>query len=78
MQQSFNTVISDTSCFILLEKIGELSLLDQVFELVYTTPVIADEFGKPLPDWIVIRKPANENYQQLLELEIDKGEALTS
>jgi predicted nucleic acid-binding protein len=75
MQQSFKTVIADTSCFILLDKIEELSLLYEVFELVYTTPVIADEFGKPLPDWIIIMKPANENYQQLLELEVDKGEA---
>ena len=51
MQQSFNTVIADTSCFILLDKIGELSLLHQIFNQILTTPTIANEFGKALPEW---------------------------
>jgi predicted nucleic acid-binding protein len=75
MQQSFKTVIADTSCFILLDKIREFSILFQLFNQIYTTPTIAHEFGKPLPPWIIITKPVNDNYQQLLELEVDKGEA---
>jgi predicted nucleic acid-binding protein len=75
MLQSFKIVIADTSCFILLDKIGEISILNLVFDQIHTTPVIAEEFGKPLPPWIIITRPFNDNYQQLLELEVDKGEA---
>ena len=75
MPQSFKIVIADTSCFILLDKIGEISILNLVFDQIHTTPVIAEEFGKPLPPWIIITRPFNDNYQQLLELEVDKGEA---
>jgi predicted nucleic acid-binding protein len=33
------------------------------------------EFGSNLPDWIKIKSPADYQKQQLLELQIDKGEA---
>ncbi|MBA9077044.1 MULTISPECIES: DUF3368 domain-containing protein [Rufibacter] len=68
-------VIADTSCFILLDKIGELPLLKALFREVVTTTVIATEFGSPLPDWISIEEVTNIRYQKLLELEVDKGEA---
>jgi len=61
--------------FYLLDKIGELPVLQKVFNQIYTTPAISYEYGKTLPDWIIVLKPANENYQQFLELKIDKGEA---
>lgn len=32
------TIISDTSCLILLEKIGELDLLHHLFGIIITTP----------------------------------------
>ncbi len=48
------TIISDTSCLILLEKIGELSLLHTVFGEIITTQLVADEFGEALPHWITI------------------------
>lgn len=51
------TVIADTSCFIVLEKINELSLLNKIYREVITTPEIATEFNKPLPDWISIIEP---------------------
>ena len=38
------TIISDTSCFIILSKIGELELLQQLFGNVVTTP---DDWHKP-------------------------------
>jgi len=36
---------------------------------------VAIEFGEPLPGWIEIKEAANTHYQQILELQIDKGEA---
>lgn len=49
------TIISDTSCLILLEKIGALNLLQKLFGKIVTTQIVADEFGKHLPDWIRVQ-----------------------
>ncbi len=69
------TIIADTSCFIILTNIGELQLLQQVYGTVVTTPEIAAEFGFDLPDWIVVEAVQDTLRQQLLELQVDKGEA---
>ncbi len=69
------TIISDTSCLILLEKIGELDLLHEVFGEIFITQEIADEYGSTLPNWISIQNPTNKKYQEILEASIDKGEA---
>lgn len=49
------TIVSDTSCLMLLDKIGELYLLQNLFGEVITTQTVADEFGNALPDWISIQ-----------------------
>jgi predicted nucleic acid-binding protein len=69
------TIISDTSCLILLDKIEELSLLEKLFEQVITTQIVADEFGKPLPEWMLIENPKDKINQIILEATLDKGEA---
>ena len=69
------TIISDTSCLIVLTNIGELDLLRKVYGTIVTTVDIAIEFGEPLPDWIIIEKVADKYRQQLLEMQIDKGES---
>lgn len=68
-------IISDTSCFIILTNIGELNLLHKVYEHIITTPDIAAEYGEDLPDWITIEKVTDKLKQQLLEMQIDKGES---
>ena len=69
------TIISDTSCFIVLTNIGELYLLHKVYGSIVTTIDIAIEFGEPLPDWEIIEKVTDKYRQQLLEMQIDKGES---
>jgi predicted nucleic acid-binding protein len=69
------TIISDTSCFILLSKINELDLLHKVYGEIVTTTEIADEFGDPLPDWVEITSVKDKSRQQLLEMQLDKGES---
>jgi predicted nucleic acid-binding protein len=69
------TIISDTSCLILLDKIGELSILNKLFGVITTTSEVAIEFGQPLPSWFEIREPADKNYQAIIEASVDKGEA---
>ncbi len=69
------TIISDTSCLILLHKIGELNLLHRLFGIVSITPEISEEYLFPLPDWISVESPTNKTYQRILEASLDKGES---
>ena len=68
-------VISDTSSLILFDKIGELELLTKVYDLIITTPQIALEYGKSLPEWIHIVDIKDKKYQVFLETQVDWGEA---
>ncbi len=75
MQGGFNIIIADTSCFILLDKINEMHILQQVFQNITTTEEIAAEYGKSLPSWIEVKAVVNKEYEMLLQLEVDNGEA---
>ncbi len=68
-------IIADTSCFIILSKINELELLYQVYGDILTTVDVANEFGENLPEWIEIIEVKDKMRQQLLEMQIDKGES---
>lgn len=68
-------IISDTSCLIILTKIGELDLLHQLYKMVTITQDILLEYGENLPDWIEVQQVKDNYRQQLLEMQIDKGEA---
>lgn len=68
-------IIADASCLILLENIGELSLLQKLYNQILITKIIASEFGLLLPDWIVVQNPINVSQQQLFEQSVDRGEA---
>lgn len=70
-----NTIISDTSCLIILTNISELDLLEKVYGEIITTQDVANEFGNALPLWIKIQSPTNLVVQQALELQLDKGES---
>jgi len=68
-------IICDTSCLILFDKIGELKLLEKLFNKIFITQEIAEEFQKELPDWFQIKTPSNKTYQKILEASLDSGEA---
>lgn len=68
-------IISDTSCLIILDKIGELHLLQKLFGKVITTQIVADEFGSRLPHWISIQNPNDIKTQLVLNATLDPGEA---
>ncbi|MDR1584632.1 MAG: DUF3368 domain-containing protein [Prevotellaceae bacterium] len=68
-------IISDTSCLIVLSKTGQLDLLHQLFGSVVTVPEVAEEFGENLPDWIEIVAVKDTYKHQILETQVDKGEA---
>lgn len=73
MRTEYKIVIADTTCFILLDKIGELTLLKALFGQVITTTVIAQEFGTPLPKWVIVHDVKDTHFQN--SLDIDAGEA---
>jgi len=75
MPPNSNIIISDTSCLILFNKIGELQLLKEISGEVFITNTVKEEFGKELPTWIKIKDPDDGRYQKLVEMELDKGEA---
>jgi len=68
-------VIADTSCLIALTNIEAIDILKELYQEVYITEEILNEFGEAVPDWIKIEKVKNEKYKKLLEQLLDSGEA---
>lgn len=68
-------IVSDTTCLIVLSKIGILDLLQTLFSTVTITPEIQKEYGQPLPNWIVVESAVNNHELAILRLMLDEGEA---
>ena len=68
-------IVSDTSCLILLDKLGRIGLLKSLYGNITVTKIVADEFGKVLPEFVNTENPENKNYQRILESFLDQGEA---
>lgn len=68
-------IIADTSCLIILSKIGELAILRKLYGEILITKTIQKEFGKKLPKWINIAGIHDIERQKILELQVDEGEA---
>ena len=75
MQEMPKAIIADTSCFIALDNIGELALLQKIYGQVITTPEVQNEFGKQLHHWVKLQSPEDITKQRILEINLDKGEA---
>ena len=68
-------IIADASCLILLEKIGALELLPQLFGCITVTDIVAAEYGIPLPQWVAIEAVHDAQRLRLLTMTLDRGEA---
>ena len=68
-------IISDTTCLIILNKIGALDLLQVLFSKVTVTPEVQQEYSDPLPDWITVEAVTNIQQFSILKLMLDAGEA---
>jgi len=68
-------VITDASCFITLDKINGMHLLHSLYEQVITTPEIAAEYGKRLPDWVNVKAVQNRDLLYNYAETVDIGEA---
>ena len=45
-------IISNTSCLIVLDNINALDILHKLYQNIYLTEEVAQEFGKPLKNWM--------------------------
>jgi predicted nucleic acid-binding protein len=77
MPEKPEIVISDTSCFIILEKVGELDLLQKVYSEIFTTKEVAKEFGEQLPEWVKIQNVEIKGLEKVILADLDDGEAST-
>ncbi len=79
-------IISDTSCISALLRVGQLNLLESIFEEIIIPQKVMDElfqlknFGidiSPLQnaDWVTIKNPNNNALLNRLLIQLDEGEA---
>lgn len=68
-------IIPDTSCLIFLDKIGELNILQELYNRTIVTNEVAEEYILPLRNWIEIETVKEKHHQKVLEQLVDKGEA---
>lgn len=68
-------IIADTSCLILLDKIGQLEILHQVYGEVFITPAVLKEYGQPAPGWVKVKSPVNDSTTNTIAQLLNLGEA---
>jgi len=68
-------VIADANCLISLHNVGELELLRDTFDNVFTTETIANEFKNPLPDWIKVLQNMEPIVHSYFGIDLDAVEA---
>jgi predicted nucleic acid-binding protein len=70
-------IISNTSCLIILDNINALTILEKLYQNIYITEEVAQEYGKPLENWMTVMTVNDKNYLRILNTSVDLGEAST-
>lgn len=68
------TVVSDSTCLIGLERVGELNILPALFDSVMIPPEVKGEFGGKL-NCLKVENLTNNSLVAALEMVVDTGEA---
>jgi predicted nucleic acid-binding protein len=68
-------IISDTSCLLALRDAERLHLLEDLFGTVRVTSVVVKEYRSPLPAWVIVSDPDNEDRVARFSSIVDPGEA---
>lgn len=66
--------VTNSTCLIGLERIGQLDLLSRVFSTVYAPPMVATEIKTPL-SWLRVKPVQNVGVVATLKTQMDAGEA---
>lgn len=67
-------VVSDSTCLIGLERVGELNILPALFDPIMTPPEIEREFGSKF-SWLQVENLTGNLLVAALHLVVDAGEA---
>jgi predicted nucleic acid-binding protein len=68
-------VIADASVLIIFDKIKRFDILQKIYQNIYTTTEISQEFNKPLPEWIKVEPVKDQKYLKFIRTQVDIGEA---
>ena len=66
--------VTDSTCVIALERIGQLELLPNLFDPVLAPPAVLRELRTAVP-WLTIQAPSNAPLVATLEVQLGAGEA---
>lgn len=66
--------VSNSSCLIALEKIGQMDLLSKSFDSVIIPPAVQSEFGQNI-DWLIVKSVQNNAVVNSLKTQIGDGES---
>lgn len=66
--------VTNSTCLIGLERIGQLDLLPQVFSIVFAPPLVAAEVRTP-SSWLKVQPVQNASVVATLKTQMDAGEA---
>jgi predicted nucleic acid-binding protein len=67
--------VCNSSCLIVLDAIGHLDLLRQLFGTITIPDAVAAEFGNPLPQWFTLETVQNRAAVKSLQLQLGPGES---
>lgn len=70
-----SVVISDASCLILFTNIDRLDILKSLFDEIWATTSVKEEYKLPLPDFVTVHDPLDTGRRDALKLILDQGEA---
>ena len=59
-------MLSNTSCLIALDNIGQLDLLHRLYDIIHISGEVAAEFGVLLPDWVKVHSVLDKTKLNIL------------
>jgi predicted nucleic acid-binding protein len=68
------SIVTDSTILIGLERIGHLDVLPALFEPIFIPPAVDREFGISLP-WLQVEIPTDLGLIAALKISVDEGEA---
>ncbi len=69
--------VSNSSCLIAMETIGQLDLLERLYGIVTIPPAVAQECRSTLPGWLQVHPVQNQAMVQTLRMNLGPGESET-
>jgi len=61
-------IISNTSCLIVLDNIGMLDILKELYGKIFITQEVSEEFEKSIPDLIEVKTLSDIKYLNLMKI----------